>query len=54
MKIGIFSIINSICKKDMVHLRIECILLKFHWGMKALTEVHFQRSVVALHVENVV
>jgi hypothetical protein len=27
-----------------VHLRIECILLKFHWGMKALTEVHFQWS----------
>ena len=24
------------------HLRIECILLKFHWDMKALTEVHFQ------------
>jgi hypothetical protein len=30
-----------------LQLRIECILLKFHWGMKALTEVHF-------HVENVV
>jgi hypothetical protein len=28
--------------RDMKHLRIECILLKFHWGMKALTEVHFQ------------
>jgi hypothetical protein len=28
--------------------------LKFHWGMKALTEVHFQWSTVALHVENVV
>jgi hypothetical protein len=27
-----------------VYLRIECILLKFHWGMKALTEVHFQWS----------
>ena len=24
------------------YLRIECILLKFHWGMKAFTEVHFQ------------
>ena len=35
-------------------LRIECILLKFHWGMKALTEVHFQWSATALHVENVV
>ena len=21
---------------------MECILLKFHWGMKALTEVHFE------------
>ena len=28
--------------KTIVYLRIECILLKFHWGMKALTEVHFQ------------
>ena len=27
---------------DVQHLRIECILLKLHWGMKALTEVHFQ------------
>jgi hypothetical protein len=27
---------------DIDHLRIECILSKFHWGMKALTEVHFQ------------
>ena len=35
-------------------IRIECILLKFHWGMKALTEVHFQWSALALHVENVV
>jgi P-type E1-E2 ATPase len=25
-----------------MYLRIECILLKFHWGMKAFTEVHFQ------------
>ena len=36
-----------------IHLRIECILLKFHWGMKALTEVHFQWSAIGLHVENV-
>jgi hypothetical protein len=45
------------CLHDDVRcLRIECILLKFHWGMKALTEVHFQWSAVAvaLHVENVV
>jgi hypothetical protein len=26
----------------IVFFRIEYILLKFHWGMKALTEVHFQ------------
>ena len=25
-------------------MRIECILLKFHWGMKALIELHFQHS----------
>jgi hypothetical protein len=29
---------------NLYQLRIECILLKFHWGMKALTEVHFQWS----------
>ena len=28
-----------------IHLRIECILLKFHWGMKALTEVHLENVV---------
>jgi hypothetical protein len=39
---------------QLIYLRIECILLKFHWGMKALTEVHFQWSATALHVENVV
>ena len=27
-----------------IHLRIECILLKFHWGMKALIELHFQHE----------
>ena len=26
----------------LIFLRIECILLKLHLGMKALTEVHFQ------------
>jgi hypothetical protein len=26
------------------YLRIECILLKFHWSMKALTEVHYRAS----------
>jgi hypothetical protein len=38
----------------LFYLRIECILLKFQWGMQALTEVHFQLSAAALHVENVV
>jgi hypothetical protein len=27
---------------DVQQLRIECILLKLHWGMKALTEVHLR------------
>ena len=43
---------NSIKMSTRQYLRIECILLKFHWGMKALTEVHLQWS--ALHGENVV
>jgi hypothetical protein len=25
-------------------IRIECILLKFHWGIKALIELHFQHE----------
>ena len=29
---------HSISVRQCIHLRIECILLKFHWGMKALTE----------------
>jgi hypothetical protein len=32
-------------------MRIECILLKFHWGMKALIELHFQHE--ARYIENV-
>jgi hypothetical protein len=31
----------------IVFLGIECILLKFHWGMHALIELHFQHE--ALH-----
>jgi hypothetical protein len=27
-----------------VSWRIECILLKFHWGMKSLIELHFQHE----------
>ena len=29
-------------------IRIECILLKFHWGMKALIELHFQYGSASL------
>ena len=29
---------HNISVRQCIHLRIECILLKFHWGMKALTE----------------
>jgi hypothetical protein len=29
---------------DTLYLRIECILLKFHWGTKALIELHFQHE----------
>ena len=35
-------------------IRIECILLKFHWGMKALIELHFQHEALLLRfIENV-
>ena len=34
----------AIYTNKSLYLRIECILLKFHWGMKALIELHFQRS----------
>ena len=27
---------------DKLYLRVECILLRFRWGVGALTEVHFQ------------
>ena len=30
---------------DRTTFSIECILLKFHWGMKALTELHFQQCI---------
>ena len=33
-------------------IRIECILLKFHWGMKALIELHFQHEALRF-IENV-
>ena len=31
---------------NKLYLRIEWILLKLHWGMKALTEIHFQWSAI--------
>ena len=34
-------------------IRIEWILLKFHWGMKALIELHFQHEALPLFIENV-
>jgi hypothetical protein len=34
-------------------IRIECILLKFHWVMKALIELHFQHEVLPRFIENV-
>ena len=34
-------------------IRIECILLKFHWGMKALIELHFQHEALPRFIENV-
>ena len=34
-------------------IRIECILLKLHWGMKALIELHFQHEVlIELHFQH--
>jgi hypothetical protein len=32
---------------------IECILLKFHWGMKALMELHFQHEALQRFIEYV-
>ena len=32
---------------------MECILLKFHWGMKALIELHFQHEALPRFIENV-
>ena len=34
-------------------IRIECILLKFHWGMKAFIELHFQHKALPCFIENV-
>ena len=34
-------------------IRIECILLKFHWGMKALIKLHFQHEALPRFIENI-
>ena len=34
-----FNYIKFWCDLNII-IRIECILLKFHWGMKALIELH--------------
>jgi hypothetical protein len=39
------------CDLNMI-IRIECILLKFHWGMKALIELHFQHETLPRFIEN--
>jgi hypothetical protein len=41
-----FNYIKYWCDLNIV-IGIECILLKFHWGMHALIELHFQHE--ALH-----
>jgi hypothetical protein len=40
-----FNYIKFWCDLNII-IRIECILLKFYWGMKALIELHFQHNVV--------
>jgi hypothetical protein len=40
------NFIASWCDWNII-IRIECIVLKFHWGMKELIELHFQYE--ALH-----
>ena len=39
------------CDLNLI-IRIECILLKFHWGMKALIELHFQHETLPRFIEN--
>jgi hypothetical protein len=38
-----FNYIKFWCDLNII-IRIECILLKLHWGMKALIELHFQHE----------
>ena len=41
---GIFFFLRT----GNIIIRFECILLKFHWGMKALIEAHFQHEAIPL------
>jgi hypothetical protein len=45
-----FNYIKFWCDLNII-IRIECILLKFHWGMKALIELHFQYE-ASIHSNN--
>ena len=47
-----FNYIQFWCDLNII-IRIECILLKFHWGMKALIELHFQHEALLHFIENV-
>jgi hypothetical protein len=45
---------QSYCNISMKNWsNVECILLKFHWGMKALIELHFQHEALPRFIENV-
>jgi hypothetical protein len=41
-----------LCDLNII-IRIECILLKFHWGMKVLIELHLQHKALLRFIENV-
>jgi hypothetical protein len=45
-KIGQPTVIRT---SSFIIIRIECILLKFHWGMKALIELHFQHEALKMY-----
>jgi hypothetical protein len=47
-----FNYIKFCCDLNII-IRIEWILLKLHWGMKALIELHFQHEARYRFIENV-
>ena len=47
----IFNYIKFWCDLNII-IRIECIILKFHWGMKALIELHFQHKALSRFIKN--